>query len=101
MPTNEDPAPSGGEYLDAQTAAARLNLPLNTIYRLIEEGKLPALRFPVRIRPEELARVLDRCRIKPGEMRHLNQYSGRPETDVAKWFRSRSGTRRAPGAGGL
>jgi excisionase family DNA binding protein len=37
------------QYLDAKTAAIRLNLPLNTIYRMIGSGKLPALRFPVRI----------------------------------------------------
>ena len=37
------------QYVDAKTAAARLNLPVNDIYRLIESGKLPVLLFPVRI----------------------------------------------------
>jgi excisionase family DNA binding protein len=47
-------------YVDAKTAARRLNLPVDTIYRLIETGKLPALRFPVRIRLSDLDTVLDR-----------------------------------------
>lgn len=80
-------------YVDAEAAACRLNLPVNVIYRLIETGKLPALRFPVRIRLADLETVLERCRIQPGELSHLNQYSGRPEADVAEWFRSKAGRR--------
>lgn len=77
MPTPADRrAAATDQYLDAKTAAVRLNLPLNAIYRLIESGKLPALRFPVRIHPDELAKVVDRCRIKPGELRHLTSTSG-------------------------
>jgi excisionase family DNA binding protein len=76
-------------YVDAKTAARRLNLPVDTIYRLIETGKLPALRFPVRIRLSDLDTVLDRCRVQPGELSHLNQYAGRPDRDVARWLRSK------------
>jgi excisionase family DNA binding protein len=90
-------AAAADQYLDAKTAAVRLNLPLNTIYRMIGSGKLPALRFPVRIHPDELARVVERCRIKPGELRHLNQYSGRPQSGVAEWFRSKAGGQESAG----
>lgn len=45
--------------------AARL--PPNNVYGLIQEGKLPALRFPVRIRRRDLDTLFERCRIKPGE----------------------------------
>ena len=76
-------------YVDAKTAAARLNLPVNAIYRLIESGKLPALLFPVRIRSDDVATVLDRCRVKPGELSHLNQYAGRPRSGVAGLFHSK------------
>lgn len=83
MPTRADRrSATTDQYLDAKTAAVRLNLPLNAIYRMIESGKLPALRFPVRIHPDELARLVDRCRIKPGELRHLNQSSGRTPSGV-------------------
>ena len=91
MSTPEDHAPGAPEqYVDANTAAACLNLPLKTVYSIIESGRLPALGFPVRIHRDDLAKVIERCRIKPGELRHLNQYAGRPVTDVAKWFRSKA-----------
>ena len=74
MPARGDRSPATTEqYVDVKTAAARLNLPLKAIYGLVESGKLPALRFPVRVRSADLDGVLDRCRIKPGELRHLNQ----------------------------
>jgi excisionase family DNA binding protein len=91
VPTPADRPAATDQYLDAKTAAERLNLPLSAIYRMIESGRLPALRFPVRIHSDELAKLVDRCRIKPGELRHLNQYSGRPPSGVAEWFRSRAG----------
>ncbi len=60
-------------YLDARAAARRLNLPLATIYRLIADGQLPALFHPVRIRPEDIDQVPERCRIRPGQLgRSLN-----------------------------
>ena len=46
----------------------------NTVYPLIRDGQLPALRFPVRIRRDHLDTLFERCRIKPGELAHLNQY---------------------------
>ena len=60
------------QWLDVEAAARLLDFPPNTVYRLIREGKLPALRFPVRIRRQDLDSVLERCRVKPGEL------SGRP-----------------------
>jgi len=58
-----------GEWLDVEAAAEHVRLPVNTIYRMVRDGRLPALRFPVRIRREDLDTLLDRCRIKPGELR--------------------------------
>jgi excisionase family DNA binding protein len=59
------------EWLDVEAAARFLNLRPNTIYRLINDGQLPALRFPVRIRREDLEACLERCRILPGELAHF------------------------------
>jgi excisionase family DNA binding protein len=65
----------GDEWLDAEAAARYLGFHVNTIYQMVRDGRLPALRFPVRIRPEDLDTCLERCRIKPGELRHLNAYA--------------------------
>jgi excisionase family DNA binding protein len=67
------PMAGDAEWLDAEAAARYLNLHPNTIYQMIRDGRLPAMRFPVRIRREDLDDCLERCRIKPGELAHLNQ----------------------------
>lgn len=61
------------EWLDAQEASEYLGVSVNTVYRLIESGRLPALRFPVRIDRRHLDRRFDLCRIKPGELAHLHR----------------------------
>ncbi|MCA1676440.1 MAG: helix-turn-helix domain-containing protein, partial [Actinobacteria bacterium] len=66
------------EWLGAEAAAAYLNLSPKTIYRLIHDGVLPAVRFPVRVRRDDLDALLDRCRVRPGELAHLNQYANGP-----------------------
>ena len=66
---------SAAEWLYAEAAARYLHLHPNTIYRMVREEKLPAVRFPVRIRRQDLDSVLERCRIKPGELFDLNQYA--------------------------
>ena len=64
------------EWLDAEAAARYINLPLRSIYRLLHEGRLEAVRFAVRVRRHELDACLERCRIRPGEAAHLNAYPG-------------------------
>jgi excisionase family DNA binding protein len=66
------------EWLNTETAGRYLNLPTTTIYRMVREGRLPALRFPVRIHRQHLDTVLERCRIKPGELAHLNRSRRQP-----------------------
>lgn len=63
------------QWIDVEGAAKLLDFHPNTVYRLIGDGKLPALRFPVRIRRRDLDGLLERCRIKPGELAHLNAYA--------------------------
>jgi excisionase family DNA binding protein len=48
------------EWLDAEEAARYLDFHANTVYRMIRDGKLPALRFPVRIRRQDLDTVIER-----------------------------------------
>ena len=64
------------EWLDAEAAARYINLPVRSIYRLVHDGRLEAVRFPVRVRRHELDACLERCRIRPGEVAHLNAYPG-------------------------
>jgi excisionase family DNA binding protein len=64
------------EWLDAEAAARYINLPVRSIYRLIHDGRLEAVRLPVRVRRHELDACLERCRIRPGEVAHLNAYPG-------------------------
>ena len=63
------------EWLDAEAAARYFRLPVDTIYRMVRDGQLPALRFPVRIARHDLERLPERCRIKPGELAHLNRHA--------------------------
>ena len=55
------------EWLDVDAAGRYLNLPSKTIYRLIRDGHLDVLSFPVRTRRQDLDVCLERCRIKPGD----------------------------------
>ena len=61
------------EWLDVDAAARYLSLPASTIRRLIRHGQLATLRFPVRVRRQELDACLDRCRIKPGDLSYASQ----------------------------
>ncbi len=75
------------EYLTVSEVASRLGLPERAIYRPIDEGKLGALRWPVRIPLDEVEAVLERCRIKPGELgASLNQYRA---TTMARYYSRR------------
>ncbi|MFN2505050.1 MAG: helix-turn-helix domain-containing protein [Acidimicrobiales bacterium] len=73
------------EWLDAEAAARHLGLPTGFIYAMVNADQLPALRFPVRIRRHDLAGCLERCKIKPGDLAHLDPNGDR-----------RGGNRKAP-----
>jgi excisionase family DNA binding protein len=83
-----EPVTGEAEWLDVEAAARFLHFHPNTVYRMVRDGRLPALRFPVRIHRMDLETCLERCRIKPGELAHLNQYARRthlaPVTGVTR-----------------
>ena len=66
------PAVAEEEWLDAEEAAAYLGLPTRLVYAMVNAGQVPALRFPLRIRRRDLDNCLERCRIRPGELAHLD-----------------------------
>ncbi|MGI9079225.1 MAG: helix-turn-helix domain-containing protein [Acidimicrobiales bacterium] len=53
------------DWIDAESAARRLNVRPNTVYRLVRDGWLPAQRSPVRIRQDDLDAAVERSRVKP------------------------------------
>lgn len=65
------------EWLDGEAAARYLGLSQKAVMKLIDEGQLDAQRDPVRMRRADLVACLDRCRIEPGELAHLDPNAGK------------------------
>lgn len=66
---------SSGEilWLSSREAARRLGITTRTLYRLIDEGRLPAYRLGrvIRLQQREVDAFIDEVRITPGELGHL------------------------------
>jgi excisionase family DNA binding protein len=62
-----------GDWLSTKEAASALGLTPRTLYRLIDEGQLPAYRFGrvIRLKQTEIDSFVDNSRIEPGELEHL------------------------------
>ena len=60
-------------WMSSGEAADVLGLRTRTLYRLIDEGQLPAYRFGrvIRLKRHEVDAFVDRCRITPGSLEHL------------------------------
>jgi len=54
-------------------ASERLGVTLRTLYRLIDEGRLPAYKIGrvIRITEEDVEGFLESARIQPGTLAHL------------------------------
>lgn len=62
-------------WLGTQQVADELGLTLRTVYGLVNRGELIAHRFGrvIRIRREDLEDYLQRSKVKPGSLDHLDQ----------------------------
>jgi len=62
-----------GDWLSTKEAAAALGLTPRTLYRLMDEGQLPAYRFGrvIRLKQTEINDFVGQSRIEPGELEHL------------------------------
>jgi excisionase family DNA binding protein len=62
-----------GDWLSTKEAAAALGLTPRTLYRLIDEGQLPAYRFGrvIRLKQTEIDAFVGTSRIEPGSLEHL------------------------------
>jgi excisionase family DNA binding protein len=60
-------------WLSTKDAADRLGITPRTLYRLVDEGQLPAYRLGrvIRLQMTEVDDFIARSRIKPGELEHL------------------------------
>ncbi len=61
------------EWLSTAEAARRLGITPRTLYRLIDEGQLPAYRMTrlITLKGSDLDEFIERSRIEPGTLDHL------------------------------
>ena len=61
------------EWLSTGDAAARLGVTTPTLYRFIDDGRLPAYRMGqvIRLKGSDVAAFEATCRIQPGSLSHL------------------------------
>lgn len=59
-------------WLNTVETARRLGITPRTLYRFIDDGKLPAYRFGrvIRLKESEVAEFIEQCRITPGTLEH-------------------------------
>src|SRR5436309_10622322 len=60
-------------WMSTGEAARRLGVTVRTLYRLIDEGELPAYKFGrvIRLQEGEVDDFIARSRIEPGKLQHL------------------------------
>ncbi len=63
----------GDDWLGAPGAAEYLGVTLRMVYKLIDQGQVPAYKIGrvLRIRRADLDAFLERSRVKPGDLVHL------------------------------
>lgn len=70
------------EWLSTKEAARRLGITTRTLYRLIDEGQLPAYKFGrvIRLQRHEVDDFIASARIEPGELEHLYPHHDTADT---------------------
>ncbi|MGH8884804.1 MAG: helix-turn-helix domain-containing protein [Egibacteraceae bacterium] len=61
------------QWLGTAEAARHLGLTPRTLYRLIDEGQIPAYKFGrvIRLKLEDIESFIESARIQPGALEHL------------------------------
>jgi excisionase family DNA binding protein len=74
-------APTEPIWLGTQDAARQLGITTRTLYRLIDEGEIPAYKLGrvFRLRLSDVEVFLESARVQPGSLEHL--YPERKRTD--------------------
>lgn len=60
-------------WLSTRDASERLGVTLRTLYRFIDEGRLPAYQLGrvIRLQAEDVDNFIESVRIQPGSLAHL------------------------------
>jgi excisionase family DNA binding protein len=61
------------EWMNSGDAADHLGVGLRTLYKFIDDGKLPGYRFGrvIRLKRADVDAFIESCRIEPGSLEHL------------------------------
>jgi len=72
------------QWLGTAEAARYLGITPRTLYRLIDEGQLPAYRFGrvIRLKQSDVDTFVEGSRIEPGTLEHLYPDAARKDTSV-------------------
>lgn len=72
-------------WLNTNETARRLGITPRTLYRFIDDGKLPAYRFGrvIRLKESEVAEFIEDCRITPGTLDKTMLDSKAPGADAS------------------
>ena len=75
------PVPEEPTWLGTQDAARHLGITARTLYRLIDEGEIPAYKLGrvLRLKLADVSAFLESARVQPGDLEHL--YPERKRTD--------------------
>ena len=61
------------EWLNTDEAAKRLGITTRTLYRFMDQGRLPSYRFGrvFRLKTTDIELFIEDCRVEPGTLSHL------------------------------
>lgn len=61
------------KWMSTKEASEELGITLRTLYRLIDEGQVPAYKFGrvIRLKATEVTEFISDAKVTPGEMTHL------------------------------
>ena len=61
------------EWLSTADAANRLGINTRTLYRLIDDGQIPAYKFGrvIRVQGKDVEAFIEGARVEPGSLEHL------------------------------
>jgi excisionase family DNA binding protein len=76
-------------WMSTGEAARRLGVTVRTLYRLIDEGELPAYKFGrvIRLQENEVDDFISQSRIEPGKLQHLYPDARRELSEVESSIR--------------
>jgi excisionase family DNA binding protein len=71
------------EWLNTEEAAKRLGITTRTLYRFMDQGRLPSYRFGrvFRLKMTDIEIFIEDCRVKPGTLSHLYPEPNPAEAD--------------------